>query len=557
MLNTLTIEQFAIIEKTEICFQPGFNILTGETGAGKSILIDAIGHILGERADAGLIRRGAEKADIQAYFSNIPDALKAALADNEHDDPDSPDEAHLRRIIRGKGSKIFINSHTSTAAKLKEYADQLVSIHGQHANQALLQNSGQRGRVDRYGKLDAELRAVQNAYRTWKALEQEHQTWLDSAHSQQERLELLSYQLEELNTAAPKPGEFAQLEAEHAALASADEILNKGGQLIDLIHEADPSIAGMLRRAEQLAADLAGLHPAYQEACELISQSSIYFSEAHDSLSRQLSRTEHDPQALASLDERMSALHSLARKHRIDAADLHQRWQELAAEYEQLSSAEAHGGSLEKAVLDAKNAYFAAAAELTAARQKAADALAADALQWIHQLGMEKAQFTIAIQPAEKPAAHGLDNVTYLLCANPGQALQPLAKTASGGELSRISLAIETACLDDNAVPHTLIFDEIDAGIGGEVADTVGRLLAKLSQTRQVLCISHLPQVAAYAAHHFRIEKTSDDTSTQTRVIPLDDAGRIIEIARMLGSAASETSITHAKSMLAKRLDVC
>lgn len=550
MLNTLSIEQFAIIDHSNIHFKQGFNILTGETGAGKSILIDAIGHILGERADISLIRHGAEKADIQAQFSDIPHDLRTILIDNEHQDPDNPSDLHLRRIIREKGSKIFINSQTTTGVKLRQYAEQLVNIHGQHANQALLQNSEQRRRLDRYGKLEALLEETATNYYHWQALCKQRDDWQVQRQSQQERLALLSYQLEELNTVAPKDNEFTELEAEHSILASADEILMKGQTLSHLIHEDTPSILSLLHRAEQLVEQLVMLSPQYQESAELIGQSTIYLQEAYDSLSHHLHRTEHDPAALSVLDERLHTLHNLARKHKIDTAELHHYWQQLIQEYQQLENTQEQSERLDEAIKQAKESYLINANKLTEARQKAATSLAQDALQWIRQLGMEKAQFIVKLTPTEKFAAHGRDDITFLLCANPGQSLQPLSKVASGGELSRISLAIEVACLDDNAVPHTLIFDEIDAGIGGEVADTVGRLLAKLSQTRQVLCISHLPQVAAYAHHHFRIEKISDDISTQTRVLPLNHEQRIIEIARMLGNAESNTSREHAKAML-------
>lgn len=553
MLNTLTIDQFAIIDHSEIHFKKGFNILTGETGAGKSILIDAIGHILGERADASLIRHGAEKADIQAWFSHIPPAFVQMLEDNEHLDPDAPDQAHLRRTIREKGSKVFINSQATTAAKLKEYSSQLVNIHGQHANQALLQSPEQRRRIDRYGKLDAALQAVTEAYRHWKTLEQQQQEWQKSREAQQERLELLNYQLQEFDSIAPKDNEFTELSERHSLLAAADDILAKGTQLIELLYENEQNISSHLHYAVQLAQTLASEHKAYQESAELIEQSHIYLEEARDTLNRQLSRIEHNPEELAALDERMTQLHTLARKHRIAPEALTEHWETLAEEQTALQTTQEKGDNLSKAVKEAETHYYQAAETLTAARQAAADELATEALTWIRQLGMEKAQFQIALTPANKPSVHGMDEVSFLLCANPGQTLQPLAKVASGGELSRISLAIEVACLDDNAVPHTLIFDEIDAGIGGEVADTVGRLLSKLSQTRQVLCITHLPQVAAYAAHHYRIEKTSDDTSTQTCVIPLDKKARITEIARMLGSADSTTSRQHAEMMLKER----
>lgn len=550
MLDTLSIRQFAIIEHSEIHFKSGFNVLSGETGAGKSILIDAISLLLGHRADAGMIRHGADKADIHAAFSQIPENLATHLADNELADADEPHTALIRRTIREKASKSFINAQPVTAALLKQLSEQLVNIHGQHANQALLHQAEQRRRLDRFGKLDLLVETVQQRYQEWKQQEAAWQAWQQARDSLNERLELCAYQLQEFEQAAPQDNEFSELAEQHALLASADEILSKGGQLSDALYENEHSAAALLRQLAQQAEQLAALHGNFQESAELLNQAAIYADEAADALARQLGKIEHDPEQLAQLDERMSALHSLARKHRIEPEQLGSRWQQLAEEHQRLS-AESEGGENSSAALQAaEKAYRQAAENLSQARHKAAQNMAAQTLEWIRQLGMEKAQFSVHISPSEKPSAYGIDDIHFLLCANPGQQLQSLAKVASGGELSRISLAIEVACLDDNAVPHTLIFDEIDAGIGGEVADTVGRLLAKLSQTRQVLCITHLPQVAAYAAHHFRIEKTSDEHSTQTRVIPLDKAARIIELARMLGSADSETSRKHAETML-------
>lgn len=516
MLNTLTIKQFAIIDESHIQFQSGFNVLSGETGAGKSILIDAISLLLGTRADASMIRHGAEKADIQANFTHVPQSLQAALLEDELEDEENPHIAHIRRTIREKGSKTQLNAQNITAAKLKEYSEQLVNIHGQHANQALLQSAEQRRRIDRFGKHDALLQAVSNHYREWKQLEQQQLEWEQTRQSQQERLELLNYQLQEFEQVSPKESEFADLAEQHSRLASADDILSKGHQLDGMIYENDENITAALTHAGQIAQQLADIHPDYQETADLINQSLIYLDEARDALHHQLGRIEHDPEQLMELDNRMSALHNLARKHRLNPADLNKHWQTLAEEQEALQNAQEQGNNIAEKVKTAEKAYHEAASKLSQARRIAADTLAEEALQWIRQLGMEKAQFSVHIDKATKAAAHGEDDITFLLCANPGQTLQPLAKVASGGELSRISLAIEVACLDDTAVPHTLIFDEIDAGIGGEVADTVGRLLAKLSDTRQVLCITHLPQVAAYANHHYRIEKTSDDTSTQT-----------------------------------------
>ena len=557
MLEQLTIDQIAIIEHSEIHFRPGYNVLTGETGAGKSILIDALGLVLGERADASSIRHGEKRATVSATFRDLSAAHQQALADDGLDDPDNPGQVVIRRTLRDGGSKAWVNDQNVTGGKLKTLAAALVNIHGQHHNQALLKNDEQRRRLDRYAGHRELLAACADAYRHWQQLEKDHAAWQTARTSDEERLALLAYQLDEIEQLAPQEDEFDQLAAKQTLLASADQILASGSRLAEQLSDGEHNLHSALRHAQREAEHLAALHEPYRETAELLEQSAVYLSEASDSLAKQLGKIEHDPEALAETEARMSALHALARKHHIDPGQLPAHWQTLAAEHAALSQKNQSGSALEAACRAAEADYHAKAAALSAARQKAAPALARDVEQWIHQLGMEKATFAIDVQPAARPAAHGNDDITYTLCANPGQTLQPLAKVASGGELSRVSLAIEVACLDETPTPPpTIIFDEIDTGIGGEIADTVGRLLHTLGQNRQVLCITHLPQVAAYADAHYRIEKHSDNHATQTRVTALDDEARITEIARMLGSAASDTSRDHARTMLARKASV-
>ena len=557
MLEQLTIDQIAIIEHSEIHFRPGYNVLTGETGAGKSILIDALGLVLGERADASSIRHGEKRATVSATFRDLSAAHQQALADDGLDDPDNPGQVVIRRTLRDGGSKAWVNDQNVTGGKLKTLAAALVNIHGQHHNQALLKNDEQRRRLDRYAGHRELLAACADAWRHWQQLEKDHSAWQTARSSDEERLALLAYQLDEIEQLAPQEDEFDQLAAKQTLLASADQILASGSRLAEQLSDGEHNLQSALRHAQREAEHLAAIHDNYRETAELLEQSAVYLSEASDSLAKQLGKIEHDPEALAETEARMSALHALARKHHIDPGQLPAHWQTLAAEHEALSQKNQSGSALEAACRAAEADYHTKAAALSTARQKAAPALARDVEQWIHQLGMEKATFAIDVQPAARPAAHGNDDITYTLCANPGQTLQPLAKVASGGELSRVSLAIEVACLDETPTPPpTIIFDEIDTGIGGEIADTVGRLLHTLGQNRQVLCITHLPQVAAYADAHYRIEKHSDNHATQTRVTALDDEARITEIARMLGSAASDTSRDHARTMLARKASV-
>lgn len=548
MLTQLIIDHFAIIEHTDIAFRPGLNILTGETGAGKSILIDAVGLVLGERADASAIRHGAEKAQISAHFSSLPEALIRTLQEDELDNPDSPNETTIRRVLREGGSKSFINAIALPSARLKTLAAHLISIHGQNENHILLKSDEQRNRLDRYSG-NPELRiALAAAWHDWQQKRKIWQQFQSAQHAQAEKLDLLRYQLEELNQSAPQEGEFAQLAEEQEYLNAAHELLDTGNRLLQLIRENDPSLQSALKQAQHLGEQLARTHDSFAPLAELLEQSTIYLDEAADTLNRQLSRTEHDPEALQRVETRMGELHSLARKHQCAPEALSAHHAALRAQVETLENQAESGQELEIQVQQAEAHYQALAAQMHELRQAHRTKLAKDVQHWIQRLGMTQATFTVDIQPAAQASAYGTDDITFMLCANPGSRLQPLAKVASGGELSRVSLAIEVACLDENPVP-TVIFDEIDTGIGGEIADTVGHLLKTLSKTRQVLCITHLPQVAAYADHHYHIEKISSKTSTQTRILPLDDEARIIELARMLGSAKSTTSREHARTM--------
>lgn len=550
MLKTLHIEQFAIIDKSEIQFQQGFNVLSGETGAGKSILIDALGLALGERADASLIRPPHNKASVQAHFYPIPSALEQHLQANDLDDSDTPKQCLIRRHIRPNASKAFINDQAITSKTLKTISEQLISIHGQQVNQSLLKPSTQRQRLDRYADNDALLQQVKQSYHQIQDLQHALSQWQTQQQNQQERLNLLNYQLEEFDHIAPKNNEFTQLSATHASLSSADEILTQGQHLLNLIqNDHSDALAPTLRQIKQMLSKISQLDPRFEEAHELFQQSKIYLEESHDLIQKHLQKTEHDPQTLQQIDQRMSALHSLARKHHIHPDQLHPHWQTLKAQHQQLTQQNQQNDHLQQHLQDAQTHYQTLTKRLRQARQKASAPLAQEVQHWIRQLGMSQATFHITLTPSDTPSEHGQDDIQFLLCANLGQSPQPLQKVASGGELSRVSLAIEVACLDEAPVP-TVIFDEIDAGIGGEVADTIGRLLKTLSATRQVICITHLPQVAVYADAHFLIDKTHHNGQTQTQVHRLENAQRIRELARMLGSADSPTSQQHARAML-------
>lgn len=550
MLEQLSIDQFAIIEQTRVQFGAGFNVLSGETGAGKSILIDALGVLLGQRAEASMIRNGQSKAKVSAHFVNLPAHVQSALQAQElHDDETS--QILIRRTIGESGSKAYINDQPVTAQTLKTTVAHMVNIHGQHSNQALLRPEEQRKRLDRYAGNQAERATVKRAYQAYVEAQSALLAWQEARARGQERLALLEYQYQEFQQLKPEQGEFEALSERHQVLSSADEVLRQGGAIYDALHEDEHAISRALRQLSKEAKSLAQQQKRFAEAAELLEQSALYALEAADALSRELSRTEHNPEVLQELDARLSALYQLARKHQVKPEALFEHGEKLAAEFHRLHGSDQAGEGLQQAVEQAERDYRVAAESLSATRERAAKALSQDVEHWIRQLGMAHATFTVACQREQQLAEHGMDSVQFLLCANPGQSQSALAKVASGGELSRVSLAIEVATLDEAPVP-TIIFDEIDSGIGGEVAHTIGKLLKKLGESKQVICITHLAQVACYANAHFLIEKQSDEHSTHTRLSALDDSARVQEIARMLGSTESKSSLNHAKEMLKK-----
>ena len=442
MLNNLTISDFAIIEKTEINFRAGLNILTGETGAGKSILIDAIALINGGRADISAIRNGAQKANISAEFSDIPVNLQNFLSEQELQNADNPDEVIIRRTLRDKSSKAFVNSLASTTAQIREIDEDLINIHGQNASQTLLTSEGQRERLDRAAKNEEILAKTFKNFHLLQKKRREFALLQEAEKADRERAELLDYQLEELEQLAPEAGEFSELSARHRELSNAEEILQEGGNLAYGLLEAETNPAQMLKSFVQMANKLAKKSPQFQDAAELLSQSAVYIEEAADSLQRALSVFEENPEEFAKIDARMSELHRLANKHRIAPDELAAKFQELAAEREVLAGRKQQSEELVIEISKLEEEYKKIAAELSYLRQEESKKLASKVEKLILGLGMEKAVFAIKVSPTERQSAQGIDEIDFQLCANPGQSLQSIAKIASGGELSRISLAI-------------------------------------------------------------------------------------------------------------------
>ena len=535
MLVQLSLRDFAVVSQAELGFGAGMTVVSGETGAGKSLLVDALMWLTGARADAGIVRHGAERAELAAEFrlDDAPEAL-AWLRENELDDGEG---CQLRRVIRADGgSRAWINGRPATLGQLAALGACLVEIHGQHEHQALLERGRQLALLDAFGQHAAALEAVREAARRWAGLERERQP-LGQAGDVAERLAWLQHQLRELDAETLTPEALDELAAAHRRQANAAGLLEAcGNALARLAGEEGPSVARWLHQVAADLARLAGDEPRLTEAVTLLESAGIQVSEAASGLERIRDDLDLDPDRLREVEERLARLHDLARKHRVPLEGLAARREALRAEFEDLAGA---GERAERLARDAEAAladWRRAADALGQARAKAAKALgkAVDAL--LSELGMAGGRFEVRLEPLQdaRPSPQGGERCEFMVSANPGQPLRPLRKVASGGELARISLAIEVATLGLDTVP-TMVFDEVDSGIGGAVAEVVGQKLRALGGERQVLCVTHLPQVAAQGHHHVQVSKAVAGEATHSQVAVLDESGRIEELARMLG----------------------
>ncbi len=538
MLKRLSIRDYAIIDMLDLDFASGFLVLSGETGAGKSILIDALGLLLGDRAEGGVVRSGRERAELSAEFSlgESPDALRW-LKENELSDADDESHCLIRRVIGSDGrSRAFINASAATLAQLRELGERLVEIHGQHEHQHLTQSATQRVLLDESGVAGNLLDAVASAAAEYQKIAQAIERARALASRDPGQLDYLRQQVRELEALALSADELTQLDSEHKGLAHAGRLIEEGAQAQELLLSGENNLHDQLNRVETLLLGLSELHDGFSEFQNLVAQARLQAREAADGLRRTLDRLELDPDRLAEVEERLATIHELARKHRVRREDLPQRLSELQEESSLLEQAVGDLGTLTTKQDAALKAYQTAAQKLTAARTKAATALAPKVTKVLRELGMPQAQLQIVLTKNENetPRATGSDDVSFDFSANPGQPPRPLSKVASGGELSRLSLAIQVTVRQQSAA-QTLIFDEVDAGIGGAVAEVVGRKLHDLAARGQVLCVTHLPQVAAQGDHHYAIHKEIKGGQTFTRVTALDKKSRVTEVARMLG----------------------
>ncbi|MDN7907012.1 DNA repair protein RecN [Burkholderia diffusa] len=548
MLRHLSIRDFVIVAALDLEFDSGFTVFSGETGAGKSILIDALALALGERADASVVRAGCGRADITAEFT--PHDRVAHWLD-EHAF-DTEDTVMLRRVIDANGrSRAFINGTSATLAQLRELGEMLVDIHGQHAHQLLMRPDAQRELFDTHAGLVADAANVARAWRVWRDATQA----IDAAKAHERELQLerekLAWQLAELDKLAPQPGEWDEVGSEHKRLSHSANLIAGVQGALNALSEADDAMLPQLGAIVSKLRSLADYDTGLGDALASLEPAEIQLQEAVYSLSHYAQRLDLDPARLAQVETRLDALHSTARKFRLPPDRLHE---EHAARRAQLAALDAAAdlGALEAAQAKAWEAYLTDAKRLSKARAQAAKALGTAVTAGMQELSMAGGSFEVALVPLADGGAHGLEQVEFRVAGHPGVPLRPLAKVASGGELARISLALAVIASAASPTP-TLIFDEVDTGIGGGVAEVVGRLLHQLGRDRQVLCVTHLPQVAARGDHHFQVAKGADDRGgTVSSVVPLDKASRVEEVARMLGGLEiTATTRKHAKEMLA------
>lgn len=552
MLTYIHIWNFAVVEKLDIEINNGLTIVTGETGAGKSIMLDALGLSLGDRADSSIVRHGCDKAEISVSFSTIdtPDA-EAWLVEHEMN---SENEVIIRRSINANGtSKAFINGIPSPIKLLRELGEKLVDLHGQHEHQSLLKSDLQRLLLDDYAKNQKLLDKVKLAFKTWQQLNTEFQRLTQASKDRTAQLELLRYQVNELETLNIQQGEVKEIDIEHKRLANANQLLSNSDSILQsLMDDDNVNINNILNRSIVELETLCKLDDTIKPANELLNNALINIQEAASELRNYTSTLEIDPQRLEILEQRLADIQNLSRKHNINSDTLYKLLPSLSKELDDLENADVRLGNLESEIQQAAQAYLATANELSKKRQAAAKKLSKLVTSSMQTLGMEGGKLDISVSAADENnyTALGLDSIEFLVSANPGQSLKPLAKVASGGELSRISLAINVITAKDTRIP-TLVFDEVDVGIGGRVAEIVGLELRALSEHRQVLCVTHLPQVAALGHHHLQVNKSSNKKVTSTQITNLSKEQRIEEIARMLGGVnITEQTRSHAKEMI-------
>ena len=546
-LTSISLKDFVIVRALELDLHAGFSVLTGETGAGKSILIDALQLALGARADAGVVREGTARAEVSAEF-DPPGAALGAWLEQAGFSAEPGEPLLLRRSVDSQGkSRAWINGSPATATQLRELGDQLVDIHGQHAWQSLTRPDSVRGLLDAYaGVSEADLTDPWQAWRAAQKALSDARTAQDSLQRERERL---AWQITEVEKLNPQPDEWDELNTSHTRLSHAQSLLDAAGRAAELLDEDEHGVLSRLAAAQAALQHEAHLEPEFSALLDVIGSSLAQAEDATHTLRAYLRKTDLDPSRLAELDERVSQWLALARRYKRTPVELPALLASWRQELERLDAA-ADLAALERAEQQAQSHFLERAKALSKARAKAAPKLAAAITTAMQGLGMQGGQFDVRLQKLDQPAAHGLEQVEFLVAGHAGSTPRPLGKVASGGELSRIALAIAVTTSELGAAA-TLIFDEVDAGVGGAVAETVGRLMKQLGRDRQVLAVTHLPQVAACADHHLVVSKERVGAGTESTVQAVLGEQRVAEVARMLGGERlSSATLAHAKEML-------
>ncbi|WP_353427191.1 DNA repair protein RecN [Polynucleobacter sp. MWH-UH19D] len=553
MLQTISLRDFVIVDQLELDFASGFTVLTGETGAGKSILLDALGLVLGERADSSQIREGSNRAEISATFRIEAELIQSFgkwLDEQGLPDEDEGQTLLLKRIVESNGrSRAFINGSVATLTQLREAGDQLVDIHGQHAHQLLLKSGAQRELLDRHAGL---LPLASNVAQAFKILSDSRRRLAQAENAGQDierERERLEWQLEELTELSPQEGEWAQIQLEHARLANGAKLIGGCQEAIEILSDADNSLESSLSKVCGNIGALAEHDAALKDVSDSLESAHIQLDEAIHGLNRYLQKIDLDPARLEQVEERMQALHGAAKKYRADVDALPQLLLETADRLEALTASQ-NIEALREKVKQEEASYLKLAKQLSEHRSKAANDLGNQITNAMQDLSMAGGRLEITLNPLQEGGSHGLEQVEFLVAGHAGSTPRSLAKVASGGELARISLAISVITSKASFTP-TLIFDEVDAGIGGAVAETVGKLLHQLGQSHQILCVTHLPQVAAQGNHHLKVSKSQAGDKTVSQVQTLGRSERVEEVARMLGGATiTDTTRRHARELL-------
>ncbi len=552
MLTHIHIRDFAIIDSLELELHPGMTALTGETGAGKSILLDAIGLVLGDKADSSTVRHGADKAELTLSV-DITHTPSARIWLEEQGMEGDEDTCLLRRVITAQGkSRAWINGSPANLTQLRELGEQLVDIHGQHEHQSLMKKDAQRQMLDAFADNDAQLDATRSAWQAWKKLHERVTALASQSQQHQERIDLLRFQAQELEALALQADEPAQLDEEHSRLANAEQLRTTAAQGYAQLYDNEPSLYSALGRLLHDLEQQVRVDPRLEPALELLSSAQIQVQEASVELRDYTDSLDIDPERLQWVENRIADIRNLARKYRLEPHELPIRLASIQQELEQLGGDDYDLDTLEKQLRETADTYHQHAATLSKARRQAAQQLSDGVSKAMQELGMQGGKFVITViqNPDASFQAMGMDSIEFTVSANPGQPLKPLMKVASGGELSRISLAIQMIAAQKVTLP-ALIFDEVDSGIGGGIAEVVGKQLRTLGTNRQVLCVTHLPQVASQAHQQYKVTKIKGKEHTSTGIVHLTQAERVEEIARMIGGVEiTPTTRALAEEML-------